>query len=45
MHEKRHDGIVQRRHPALGVFIDEDRDLLRWTFRQHCASLLTTGEQ
>jgi hypothetical protein len=28
---------------VLGIFVDEDGDLLGGTFGQHCASLPTTG--
>jgi hypothetical protein len=43
VHEKGHDGIVQRRHLMLGVLVDEDRDLLRRTLGQHTVSF--TGER
>ena len=38
VHEEAHDGIVQCGHMILGVFVDEDRDLLGRTLDQHTAS-------
>jgi hypothetical protein len=43
MHEERHDGIVQRRHVVLRVFVNENRDFFCGAFRQHSASILVTG--
>jgi hypothetical protein len=48
VHEEGHDGIVQRRHVVLRVFVYEDCDLLSGAFGQHCASMfiiLSAGGQ
>jgi hypothetical protein len=34
---------MQRRHVVLGIFVDEDGDLLGGTLGQHLASFPTTG--